>query len=266
MSQIVNEPEASSKFERQYSPNMGMIFVSKFNSKEMLEHISIWTGVKRWTKASGGDNRRTGEAGFICTKLMEEVLDLYFGCWSWWYFWWGGSETNILTNEVIIVLSQGNWMLRPIEWLSDGQADGAWGSRWWFFEKERFDGQSTGWMDTNDNLARPCDGVALFQEWDVSPGYLPTFGFKRGDEGLDALTIVFRVNDCHYHLEVMQWVQLGNDGALKLLKGGGGITICELTWMDVVPVNLGCIPGSTDIVQHLVPADKDSVAQSELLE
>jgi hypothetical protein len=80
MSQIVNEPEASSKFERQYSPNMGMIFVSKFNSKEMLEHISIWTGVKRWTKASGGDNRRTGEAGFICTKLMEEVLDLYFGC------------------------------------------------------------------------------------------------------------------------------------------------------------------------------------------
>ncbi len=43
----------------------------------MLEHISIWTGVKRWTEASGGDNGRTGEAGFICTKMIEEVFDVY---------------------------------------------------------------------------------------------------------------------------------------------------------------------------------------------
>jgi hypothetical protein len=80
MSRIVNEPKALSKFKRQYSPNMGMVFVSKFDAKEMLEHISIWAGVKRWTKASGGDNGRTGEAGFICTKTMEEALDLYSGC------------------------------------------------------------------------------------------------------------------------------------------------------------------------------------------
>jgi hypothetical protein len=38
---------------------------------------------------------------------------------------------NILTNEVVIVLSQGKQMLRPIKWLPDGQADGAWGSRRW---------------------------------------------------------------------------------------------------------------------------------------
>jgi hypothetical protein len=67
VSRIVNEPEASSKFKRRYTPNAGMAFVSKFHAEEMLEHISIWTGVKRWTEASGGDNRRTGEAGFICT-------------------------------------------------------------------------------------------------------------------------------------------------------------------------------------------------------
>jgi hypothetical protein len=79
VSQIVNEPEALSKFERRYTPNVGMVFVSEFNAKEMLEHISIWTGIKRWTEASGGDNGRTGEAGFICTKMMEELLDVYFG-------------------------------------------------------------------------------------------------------------------------------------------------------------------------------------------
>ncbi len=54
----------------------------------------------------------------------------------------------------------------------------------------------------------------------------------------------------------MQQVQLGNDGALELPKGGGGIAICESTRMDEIPMNLGCIPGSADIVQHLVPADK----------
>ncbi len=80
VSQIVNKPEASSKLERQYTPNVGMVFVSEFNAKEMLEHISIWTGAKRWTEASGGDNGRTGEAGFICTKMMEEVFDVYSGC------------------------------------------------------------------------------------------------------------------------------------------------------------------------------------------
>ena len=80
VSQIVNEPKALSKFERRYTPNVGMVFVSKFNAKEMLEHISIRTGVERWTEASGGDNRRTGEAGFICTKMMAEVFDVYSGC------------------------------------------------------------------------------------------------------------------------------------------------------------------------------------------
>jgi hypothetical protein len=91
-------------------------------------------------------------------------------------------------------------------------------------------------------------------------GYLPTFGFESGDKGLDALTIVVGVNDGHYHLEVMQRAQLGNDGALKLPKSGGGIAIHESTRMDEVPMNLGCIPGSTDIVQHLVPTDKKFVA------
>jgi hypothetical protein len=80
VSQIINEPEASSKFKRRYTLNMGMVFVSEFNAKEMLEHISFWTGVERWTEASGGDNGRTGEAGFICTKMMEEVFDVYSGC------------------------------------------------------------------------------------------------------------------------------------------------------------------------------------------
>ncbi len=80
VSQIVNEPKVSNKFKRKYTPNVGMVFVSKFNAKEMLEHISIRTGVERWTEASGGDNRRTGEAGFICTKMMAEVFDVYSGC------------------------------------------------------------------------------------------------------------------------------------------------------------------------------------------
>ncbi len=33
VSQIINEPDASSKFERRYNPNMGMVFVSKFMPK-----------------------------------------------------------------------------------------------------------------------------------------------------------------------------------------------------------------------------------------
>jgi hypothetical protein len=69
-----------SKFERQYTPNVGMVFISEFDAKEMLEHISTWTGIERLTEASSGDNRRTGEAGFICTRMMKEVLDLYSGC------------------------------------------------------------------------------------------------------------------------------------------------------------------------------------------
>ena len=55
-------------------------------------------------------------------------------------------------------------------------------------------------------------------------------------------------------------MQLGNDGALELPKGRGGIAICESTRMNEVPMNLRYIPGSADIVQHLVPADKDFVA------
>jgi hypothetical protein len=57
-----------------------MVFIRTFDAEEMLEHNSIWTGIERLTEASGGGNRRTGEAGFICIRTMEEVLDLYSGC------------------------------------------------------------------------------------------------------------------------------------------------------------------------------------------
>jgi hypothetical protein len=39
VSQIVNESEASSKFDRQDAPNVDMIPISKLDPKEMLEHV-----------------------------------------------------------------------------------------------------------------------------------------------------------------------------------------------------------------------------------
>jgi hypothetical protein len=56
---------------------MGMVLINKLDPKEMLDYISIWTGVKRWAEAGGGDNGRSRQAGFVWDGMMEEVLDVY---------------------------------------------------------------------------------------------------------------------------------------------------------------------------------------------
>ncbi len=57
--QFISEPKATSKFEWQDSPNMGMIPVRKLDAKKILEEICIQRDVKGQAESSEGDNQQS---------------------------------------------------------------------------------------------------------------------------------------------------------------------------------------------------------------
>jgi hypothetical protein len=117
--QFISELKAS-RFEWQDAPNMVMVIVRKLDSKEMLEEISIWAGIKGRAESLGGDNGRSHQAGFVQTGLMQEVLHKYTSWQSCGNFWLSCHEADILTTEVVIIFCKAGGMVWPIEWLSNG--------------------------------------------------------------------------------------------------------------------------------------------------
>lgn len=73
--EIVNEAKAASKFEWRDASNAGVVVVVEFNAEEMLKHILIGAGVKRWTETIGGYHCRAGEHGFVRVTTMEEIFE-----------------------------------------------------------------------------------------------------------------------------------------------------------------------------------------------
>ncbi len=104
----------------------------------------------------------------------------------------------------------------------------------------------------------------LIRKWDLTACNLPAIGLEGFDKRFDALTVMVRKDDSHNHLKVMQRAQLGNNGSLELPEGGSSVTIPEPKEMDQVFVNLGRISWAVNVIPHLVPTVKDSVAHCEL--
>ncbi len=80
----------------------------KFNAKQMLKHVLICVGIKRWAHAVDRDNCCTTEAALVRTMPVKEVLDSY--AWRERDITRRGScrEPNVLTTEIVNVASQRN--------------------------------------------------------------------------------------------------------------------------------------------------------------